>query len=431
MLLIPSVNVYAQISSYNSAFQIQNLSGNTATIQIEFYDQNGTLHASVPDTIAANSSNTYSPLPAQVQSGFDGSVVISSDQPVAAIANVIGDGTQGSSYSGLDGGAATASLPIIVRDFFGINTWFNVQNTGASATTVTVAYSGKPTCNQTATIQPGAAATFDQATHTCLGSNYNGAATVTADGGGEIAATALQVAGNGLFAYNGFTGGSTMPVMPLVTANFFNIFTGIQIQNAGTEATDVTVSYTPAGGVGTACTETVTIEAGAPGVFAIYALTNGTAGTPSTSNCNVGEAFNGSAQVTANSTSQPLVGVVNQTNQTSFGSSYNAFDPANATGTVVMPLIMNDFGIFTGANVVNVGAQATVTCTYTNASNTDTATLGTGEALSVQTTTANGYPTFIGSGTCTASAGGALLAVVNQTSSAAGDNVLTYEAFNQ
>jgi hypothetical protein len=103
----------------------------------------------VPDTVAAGGSNTYYPIGAS--DGFNGSVVISSDQQIAAIANVL-RGTQGSSYGGFTSGAETVSLPLINKNNYGIDTWFNVQNTGAASATVTVSYSGQPTCDETATI---------------------------------------------------------------------------------------------------------------------------------------------------------------------------------------------------------------------------------------------------------------------------------------
>src|SRR5574341_271497 len=78
------------ISSYTSGFQVQNLSGSTANITLTYYNQDGTTAASVGDTITQNGSKTYFPL-TSVATGFNGSVVISSDQPIAAIANVLGD----------------------------------------------------------------------------------------------------------------------------------------------------------------------------------------------------------------------------------------------------------------------------------------------------------------------------------------------------
>ncbi|HUM67801.1 MAG TPA: hypothetical protein PLK31_03010, partial [Chloroflexota bacterium] len=156
LVLAPSA-AFAQISSYNADFQIVNLSDSeAATIAIQFIDQTGATVATVNDTITAGGSNTYSPLPASVPAGFDGSVVVSSNVQVAAISNVKGNGLEyGSSYSSFSGGSNSVSLPLINKAFFGINTWYNVQNTGSAATTVNVTYSGTA-CTDSATIQPGA-----------------------------------------------------------------------------------------------------------------------------------------------------------------------------------------------------------------------------------------------------------------------------------
>lgn len=440
LLLMPKQSVFAQISSYDSAFQIQNLSGSQANIVITFYNQDGSVADSVTDTVPANSSNTYAPLPQSVPAGFNGSVVISSNQPVAAIANVIGDGTQGSSYSSFSDGSTTVSFPLINRDFYGINTWFNIQNAGTADANITVAFSGKPSCNQTATIKAGAAATFDQTSYNCLGSGYIGAATVTSNGE-PIVGTALQVASTGLFAYNGFTNGSTDPVMPLISNNVYGIHSGVQIQNQGGTSTQVTVSYTPAGsGNGTACTERRTIGAGQSATFSINVFSFGPDTQGVTTNCKFGQYFVGSARVTGNSASQPLVAIVNQTNfgTGKSGSSYNGFSPSDATNKVVMPLIMDAYGIWTGYNIVNVGSSTSVTCTYAGLSSSynETASLSTGGAMSIQNIN-SGFPAntgggYVGSGTCTATGGGLLLGVVNQANTlGTGDTTLTYEGFNQ
>lgn len=437
VLLVPTASA-SEISSYDSGFQIQNLSSTQASIVIRFYNPDGSLEASVNDTVPANGSNTYYPLPSGVGSGFQGSVVISSDQPVAAIANVLGDG-DGSSYSGFESGAGESFLPLTYKNFANdIDSWFNVQNTGSSATNVEVSYAGQPSCTESATIQPSAAATFDQGTNTCLPDGFVGAATVSSTDGGSIVATALQVAPNGLFAYNGFTGGATNPVMPLTTSNFATpkIHTGTQIQNTGSSSTQVTVTYTPAAAMpGTACTETRTIAAGASSTFTLYAFSlNGS----TNSTCNFGEAFVGAISVTGNTNNQPLVGIVNQTDFGNNGSAYNSFDPAAGTNTVVMPLIMDAYNIFTGYNVINVGSTATVTCDYSGigASFNDSATLNTGEVMNAVQLN-SGFPAntsggYVGSAVCTGGAGAQLLGVVNQNNRAAsGDGWLTYEAFNQ
>ena len=87
--------------------------------------------------------------------------------------------------------------------------------------------------------------------------------------------------------------------MPLIIANFANLVTGLQIQNQGGTATDVTVTYTPSL-AGTACTETQTIAANSSATFTINAMSLAANPGPTTT-CTMGAEFVGSAQVTTNS----------------------------------------------------------------------------------------------------------------------------------
>lgn len=419
LLFVSTAN--AQFASYTSGFQVANLSNSTAAIVITYYNQDGTVDATVNDTIAANASNTYFPLDASA--GFNGSVVISSDQEVAAITNVLGDGgAAGASYESFSAGAPSVSLPIIMKGNFGFDTWFNVQNSGTSQADVTVTYANTA-CTENATIEAGAAATFDQSTNSCLTSGYVGAATVTvADTASDsIVATVMQQNGTQLLAYNGFTGGSTNPVMPLVQANNFGFSTGIQIQNTGGSSTNVTVTYA-AGSAGTNCTEQKSIPAGASKTFALEA-------TCTKLN---GPTFVGAATVTGNSSGQPLAAIVNQSNFSNSGSAYNGINPANATSTVNFPLIMKDnFGYFTGFNVYNAGgSSASVNCTFSAGSNKPANFTQSIPSGGVHTAVQTGTGQYVGSATCTAS-GGTLVGVANELGNAAGDQFFAYGGFNQ
>lgn len=428
-------SVAAAPSSYNTGFQVANLSSNEAAIVVSYVNQDGTTATTVSDTISANASKTYFPIAADA--GFNGSVVISSNEQVAAIANVLGDGFAfGASYESFSGGAAEVNLPLIFANLGDFNTWFNVQNAaapGGADVTVTVSYAGQPSCNQTETIAAGAAATFDQSQHSCLPANYVGAATITA-AGGNVVATVMQTSNATLLAYNGFTSGSMMPVMPLAAAANGGFYTGIQLQNTGDTATSVTVDYTPSL-AGDACSQTANIDPGASATFAINSGTDCLGLGAST--------FIGSAAVTANSASQPLVGIVNQllyvgdATPGDKGSSYNAIDTAVATGSVTFPLIMqNNSGFFTGFSVFNTGgSSADVTCTFsanTLAGQTFvpadvSETVASGAALAtVQNTSSDSY---VGSATCSA-AGGALVGVANELLPGSGDTFFTYGGFN-
>lgn len=416
-LALPLASLAADVTSYTSGFQIQNLEGTEATIVIEFYNQSGTVEATVNDTIDPNSSNTYYPL-AAVGDGFNGSVAISSSTMVAAIANVLGNGgAHGASYIGFSEGATTVNLPLVMKNNFGISTWFNVQNAGGTGdAAVTIAYAGTA-CTENATIAPNAAHTFDQATNTCLPNPYVGAATITSDQ--PVAASVIQVTTSSaglspnLLAYNGFTVSSVSPVMPLVSSGWYGSGTGIQIQNTGGTATDVTVSYTPSAGfAGAACTETRNIPAGQSVTFGFptmpVACYTAGAGGP--------QAFVGSAKVTVNSAGHPLNAIVNQvTPGTPSAAAYGAFSPEVATTTVSLPLIMDrNFGIFTGFSVANLGVAPTnISCTFSGTAYTASANnVAPGAALTdVQGgAIANGY---VGSAVCTSS-GEPIAAVVNQ-----------------
>lgn len=421
LLVLAAVSVAsAGKFSYLSGIQVQNLSATEANVQLTYYNQDGTTDgAPVADTIPANGSVTYFPVDASA--GFDGSVVISADQPVAAISNILGDlGSAAASYVGASAGSTSVNLPLLFHDNAGYDTWFNVQNAGTSAASVSVAYSDGTTAGPV-TIQPGAAATFDQATETGHDAVFSGV--VTSDQ--PVAVAVIQESADVMFAYTGFTSGTPNPVMPLVNTNNAGYLTGIQIQNTGATATDVTVEYTPV--VGTACSEKLTIPANSSTTFALFAFS----GTHADEDCAT-TTFVGSAAVTVNTAGNDLVAIVNQLKPGVNGEAYGSFDAAAATDTVVMPLIMDrNSGYFTGFNVQNVGAgETTVTCTFTGSSHTETATLAAGEAMNALQLNAIA-DAYVGSATCTASAGGSIIGVVNELGpSGSSDQLLVYEAIN-
>jgi hypothetical protein len=430
---------------YTSGFQLQNLDPGTATVQIAFYQQSGVQQTSVSDSIAGNSSKTYFPLSA-VSSGFNGSVVVSSDKPLAAITNVLkSDLHGGASYAGFTGGSTTVNMPLIMKLNAGsISTWFNVQNTGTGDAHVTIKYSGHtPACDQTATIHQAAAATFDQSGNSCLPSGYVGAATLTSSDQ-PVAIVVMQIVSGkeSLLAYNGFSSSSTSPVMPLVSSNFYNSGTGIQIQNTGNTLTHVTLTYTPSSGFpGHTCTEAKDVAGNSSVTFGfpqLPAACGQTSGTGVTDGVNGG--FVGSAKVTGNSTSQNLVAIVNQiTRGTSSGDAYDAVNSAGATSKVSLPLLMdrNAGTLFTGFALTNVGASTTnVACTFSGSghpANIASTSLASGRSLTTVQLGA-GTAGWVGSGTCTATGGDAkIAAIVNEaaTGTASTDDLLlTYPGVN-
>jgi len=420
--------------TYTTGFQLQNLGLSTATVSIAYYNQAGTVVQTVSDTIAPSGSRTYFPIgPA---SPFNGSVVVSSDQQLVAIANQIAGGSVvgGGAAGGFSSGATTVNLPLIMRNNSGINTWFNVQNAGSAAATVRVSYlpgSAGSATSEVRTVQPGAATTFDQIGNAGLGATFVGSAVVTSTQ--PIVSTAMQVANGSfkaVFVYNGFTAGSTSVALPLVMANNSGFFTGIQVQNAGTSATNVTITYSSnsVAGMGTPVAEVASVPAGQSHTF----LQAGGQWTGK---------YVGSAIVT-NSGAQPLVAIVNQvkTGVTSLGSAYEGFNPASATSKVSIPLVMaNNSGYLTAIQVQNVGGSpCSVNVTY--APNT-VAGMGTPSVENHSIATNQSFTYFQAGGQWTgryvgsavvSGASCSLLAIVNEVNlvTAANDQLDTYDGFN-
>jgi hypothetical protein len=457
--LLP-MGAFAQTAVNNSGFQVQNLGTATANITIVYYKTDGTEAGRQSDTIPSSSSKTYFGSTMQVAAGFNGSVVISSDQPVVAITNLV-NASLIDSYGGFSGGATALSLPLIQKGNFGIDSWIAVQNAGTADAVVSIAYtpglSGNAGTEVPTTIKPGAAASFFQKNNASLGTTFVGSAKVTSTNGQPIVAVVNQetTAGNQLLSYGGFTSsGSTTVAAPLVVANNFGQFTGVQIQNVGTAAADVTVTYsantatsTPAGGsvCGTPTAKVVNITNGSTATV-IQAGGSGAAFDNQFATCT----YVGSATITS---AQPLVVIVNQILGGS-GSSYAGVDPAATVPSVSAPLIQaNNFGTFSGIQVQNTGGDTTVTVTYGPNAATATPSGGTlcgtpspksqaisagqsftfiqfggsGAAFDNQFATC----TYVGSAVISAASGGKITAVVNQSVGGLSDALSTYSAFAQ
>jgi hypothetical protein len=424
----------AQSITYTSGFQVQNLGESTATVMIQYYNQDGSQPiADVADTIPASSNKTYYPIHAP--DGFNGSVVVLADQPVVAITNTLGNNPQyAASSESFSGGALSVKLPLIMRGNAGYYTWFNVQNVGTADATVSIEYvpgtEGSADSEGPVVIKPGASHTFNQRDRTTLGDKFVGSAVVTSDQ--PVVATVMQVGETykNMLGYNGFTGGSDTVSLPLVMANNSGFYTGIQVQNIGTLSTEITVSYgANIGGSFEPVDESATL---APNQSITFLQSTGQFAT---------DKYVGSATITSNN-GEPIVAIVNQVKLTgvALGSAYNGFDPAAATDKASAPLIMaNNSGYYTGIQVMNVGTDPTeITVTYgpntagTLAPPAETATVNPGDTYnSIQNSGIWTGEKYVGSLTVQAGSGGKIVMIVNEIWPAApGDQFLTYDGFN-
>lgn len=435
--------VQAQTSKFESSIAIRNLTGDAGSINITFIDLNGNVVGSPVDApINPNETLSFYQSTMPVANGFNGSVVVSSDVEIAAMSNLVRINSKGQSesraaYSGFSIGSMNVYLPALFKSYYGINTFFYIQNTGNEATKVEITYSDG-TSKTIDSIEPRQSVVIDQASETHTMALFSGM--LTSDDA-PIAVTVVEES-QSLFSYTGFGAGSENPLMPLINENNYGVFTGAQIMNTGDQDTEVTVIYTPSM-AGTACFETRTIEAESAVTFAQDVFYNRPSGDVET-DCVHGETFIGSAMVATNTSKQPLVVVVNQLNSKDVkGGAYIGFDPAQGGRTIVYPLIMDrNYGYFTSHSIVNVGSEelavGTLSCVFT----------GTGIAGPFEKTItnpvaipANGSWTmnhdkeltnrFVGGATCTGPVGSLLVGTSNQlgTTAVGFDSLLVSEGF--
>lgn len=412
VLLFATGGVGADSTTWTVGFQVQNLGTATANITITYYNQDGSVAATQVDTIAPGTSKTYYGATMNVPDGFNGSVVVTSDQPVVAIANQLtADPTMAGSYIGVTAGATEVNLPLVMRENNLWNTAISVQNAGTADANVTLNfYSGATVVDTiTDTIPPGASHRYDQSTQTNLGAPFVGSAVVTSDQ--PVAAEVNETDGAILMSYTGFPAGATTIYAPLIMTDNNGWYTGLQVQNIGASTANVELK------VDGTVVWTGTIAPDASETF--YPVPGTSAG------------FVGSATVECTN-GQPLVGIVNELHSPSGqGMSYTCF--VGGTDSVFAPLIMTDnSGWYTGLQVQNIGASAANVELKVDGTLVWTGTIGSGlsETFYPVPGTSAG---FVGSAAVECTNGQPLVGIVNEITlpPKAGENSMAYECFNQ
>ena len=147
LVLLPVSGAQAQKPvGFESSIQIRNLSANAGQITLAFYNLNGFMVGSSDQPIGPNETLSFLRTTMPIAPGFDGSVVVASNVPVAGMSNLHGllnasDVMTYGAFTAFDSGSTTAYLPTLMKDNWGYDTFFYVQNLGGADTNITVSYS--------------------------------------------------------------------------------------------------------------------------------------------------------------------------------------------------------------------------------------------------------------------------------------------------
>ena len=386
-------------------YQVQNIGTTSGSISMTAYDSASTsTYSGGPFSFDPGAALAYNPglaptyptgdrigFTPELPSGFEGSVALSADVPIIAIAqlanNTVGTvgsgGTAGAFYQGAGSNFTDNQLnfPTAKNDFAGQTTVFYIQAAGADASVeITYTMNDGNTYNQSTTILANRMFMFDPTNASVPAGSTLPAASNPSLGAATVVSTTGKIAG---VVVEHPTTGSPAPyvlstrgliaadtdlviVAPTIKNAFYGGTTGLSVQNTGSSAAlaEIVLTVTNATNaalIGNTYTAQEVIPAGGSTVFSVFR--NNLGGMPA--GTFAAAVVTSIDNVTYNP--QPLAGMVNETNN--FGkATYAVFSQSAATTSVGMPLVKEMFaGGTTGVAVVNVGTAATkLYATYTD-----------------------------------------------------------------
>jgi len=295
----------AYTATFTTSITYSNVGSGAANVVVNYYPEGSStpVAANLPSLPANASASIFAGNVAGLPSGFKGSAVLSSDQPIAATMVQISTGADTlvknrPLANGSSTGASNVLLATVLKDRFDSTSRFAVQNAGAAAVGWTIKFYNADaagalvhTINE-ASVPAGAAKYYDLGEITQIPSNFNGSATIESPGG-SVVATVLELSTSGVnvSAFEGVTGGATTLYMPSALCDAFGgQRTAYAIQNTGGAAANVTVTYSNGG------KQTASIGTGAKASFIACDATGATM-----------SGFSGSATITSD---QPIVGIM-------------------------------------------------------------------------------------------------------------------------
>ncbi|NWF64250.1 MAG: hypothetical protein HXY38_08090, partial [Chloroflexi bacterium] len=221
--------------TYNAALYVQNVTSNTASVSIKFYDSSGSLACIKSDTITQFSSKGYW-LPglvcdssALLPAGWVGGAVIESSQNIIAVGRPH-IGTQVTTYNGFGSGDISMNVPMLFKQAFSTyDSALYVQNVSGVTANITINFydtDGNLDCTKTDTIATLASKGYWLPTLTCdsgsLPSGWSGGVTITSDQ--NIVAVGRPHLGSEIMTYSGVAGGALSNFIPMLFNNAYGSY---------------------------------------------------------------------------------------------------------------------------------------------------------------------------------------------------------------
>jgi murein DD-endopeptidase MepM/ murein hydrolase activator NlpD len=418
-------------NGWNSTVVIRNNSSNyTAQVNITLFNRDGTVNYQRPaDYIAPRATLTFG-----TPANFDGSATLVSSEDIAVVVREE-SGVELNEYNGITASTSEASpgwekagstlyAPLVKNNYNGRSSKLLMVNTGLAATTATIQFYNSSGTQVGAVAQAlGVNASISVHVDTCPAGSFC-SARITTDNGQPVAVAVLEqdASTNNRATFNAFSAGAPKNFLPLIKKNHNGLWSGVAVQNLGTQATTVSLTCYPATGGSVACGGPTTVSAKATAVFTLV-------GGP--------DSYYGSAVAT--SSGQPIATIIYEN-----GTPYKLITNAVLNGpstTAYAPELYRDYAQSgqtwnSGLSIQNMGStNATVTIAYYNlgglsASQWTTTTIGANQAWFINKWTVYMPPApFVGSAVIQSSQPIAVMVDAQHTGS--GDTRASYTAPNR
>ena len=369
---------------FYSGQTLQNIGTSIANVNVDVYDSASSAKYTTSFTVSVGGAKTFfsSDVPG-VPSGFQGSAIVSSDQPLKAIVNVtnrqsgsngIAGGTAAAQYNGLgtENTGTTVSFPLAKAGFGVKTTAFYIQNAGSAAATFTASFlMGTGLTDLSPVAYPYTSPSLAPGQMAVIIPSDAG---VPAGRIGSLSVTSAQPLAGTVLEYEtttapakilqgttGFTPSDydTRILFPVMKKALGGRSTGLQVQNVAAGSVDVTMVYYGAGGTCPSGTFTETVRT--------------LASKQSTTYLDPAILPAGCLATAAATGTGLIAGVVNEAyipsvpaGQYQRATTYSAFPATTATAKVVAPVFKQAFGSKqTGLSIQNVGTStATATAVF-------------------------------------------------------------------
>ena len=361
-----------------SGVTVANLDAAEATVQITFYNADGTVALDFDGgTIVGNGSKTWY-LPSHIPSlpsGFMGSAVVSSDKPVAAIVNTQlpsgSDPMRVGTSTGVGEPGAEVYATQLMHDYSGWNSYCAVQNTGSNAVDVTANYydsAGASVDTDIQSVPAYASYIFDQSEDTELSTGQQYSAKFTADVDHPLAVvcnfynSGAAASSMQFHSYNGLSQGGQTLYIPRVVKDYYNYQSGLKVQNVGTEPLTVTVTYN----FNAVEYVQTSSEIGPGQAWGPYM---GNEGQLPASMAGVSGSGSAVVEVLDPNPNKMIIATINEDNRVSpagRGVTYDASLASEAASTIIFPQVTSEYyGYSSGIQIFKVeSGSATCTASY-------------------------------------------------------------------